>query len=913
MSICPDAGNTFNFEGRKLSKKAGWFLPLECSRGCFWCGRRAYECHRDSQRAERGSADFALQSNRRKRKAWSLEQKLFIIQLKDEKPGISLDGLCKCFQDAFQEEIARQTLSDWLQPKNVQKLKEHAHHAVGRTKQSQKRCRKLRLSVEKGGVGNDRCVSLKLETALYLWVKQQQLKGHSLEDNVETVVAKAKQLADHPQLKRSIPDGYDFNAEWHSGFCQRFKLKLRDGQVISTRTTGLANHSFVPPPQQKNVLDHSVSAEIVRERLSAFLQCIPFERFELPVGSENVFALHQIQLMYRQLPTSEAKMAEEQAQAALEAVPDVSAAEKRSPCITIGLAANSMGTEKLPPLVIGSSHRPKAFPRGYNVQQAHGMHYYWNKNSVLLPLAFDDWLWKMNSHYRTLGRRIVLLVDDDLSHVIPDIALKIEGGFKLYSLPYIAVVFLPLLGRRASNVPPNDSEVEGKTLLHSIERNIGKQFKIRYRKMHVNAIGVTLTRAAKNAIAAGLAPGVSNALAGAPPAPDSATKEKFVPTFVEALKWIEVAWEQIPQLVIKNSWCATRLVEDKDANELQIQHQNASSTTSFYQHLLERDLEEATKTLQLALDEVKKANSFSPAHRRLYSGDNKLLDAKAYYQFPLEDKRRLSREVTLMTEEQLIGLVMSDNEAGLKDLRDDDQVPIRPKITAMDAHKKSVALWKHITWHSAVFTAEERDAMGGLVQKFSRHSKDKKSIRPNAGPTSWDKPALRGIERGITSFVTRPGELKEEKDANSEATNQLKANLKAQTRQIKKLEGTVSRQEKEIAILKQQLALQLQVQQAGQQTYAHTTQPASSIPKTYAHTTQPTTSIPKTYAHTTQPTTNIPNTYVHTTQPSTSIPPPPMAVPLPMPASINPPPPPPGMPPASTYAPPGRVGNRLVR
>ena len=54
--------------------------------------------------------------------------------------------------------------------------------------------------------------------------------------------------------------------------------------------------------------------------------------------------------------------------------------------------------------------------------------------------------------------------------------------------------------------------------------------------------------------AAGLAPGVSNALAGAPPAPDSATKEKFVPTFVEALKWIEVAWEQIPQLVIKNSW-----------------------------------------------------------------------------------------------------------------------------------------------------------------------------------------------------------------------------------------------------------------------------------------------------------------------------------------------------------------------
>ena len=156
----------------------------------------------------------ASHPNRRKRKAWSLEQKLFIIQLKDEKPGISLDGLCKCFRESFQEEIARQTLSDWLQPKNVQKLKEHAHHAVGRTKQSQKRCRKLRLSAEKGGPGSERCISLKLETVLYLWYKQQLAKISAADNTREPVLSKedvlekAREMALHPSLKRTVPDGY---------------------------------------------------------------------------------------------------------------------------------------------------------------------------------------------------------------------------------------------------------------------------------------------------------------------------------------------------------------------------------------------------------------------------------------------------------------------------------------------------------------------------------------------------------------------------------------------------------------------------------------------------------------------------------------------------------------------------------
>jgi hypothetical protein len=75
---------------------------------------------------------------------------------------------------------------------------------------------------------------------------------------------------------------------------------------------------FVPPPPQKSILDKTVSAEIIRERLSAFLQCIPFERFELPVASENVFALHQFSLLHRQVPTTNAKMVEEARQSLTE-------------------------------------------------------------------------------------------------------------------------------------------------------------------------------------------------------------------------------------------------------------------------------------------------------------------------------------------------------------------------------------------------------------------------------------------------------------------------------------------------------------------------------------------------------------------------------------------------------------------
>jgi hypothetical protein len=50
---------------------------------------------------------------------------------------------------------------------------------------------------------------------------------------------------------------------------------------------------------------------------------------------------------------------------------------------------------------------------------------------------------------------------------------------------------------------------------------------------------------------------VSSAVAAA------VAKASFTPTFVDTLKWVEKSWEAVPVPVIKNSWCATRLVADK--------------------------------------------------------------------------------------------------------------------------------------------------------------------------------------------------------------------------------------------------------------------------------------------------------------------------------------------------------------
>jgi hypothetical protein len=64
------------------------------------------------------------------RKAWSSEQKLFAITLKETHRNISLNELLALFRAKFGTEVSKETVCDWLQPKNVLKLKAQTQECV---------------------------------------------------------------------------------------------------------------------------------------------------------------------------------------------------------------------------------------------------------------------------------------------------------------------------------------------------------------------------------------------------------------------------------------------------------------------------------------------------------------------------------------------------------------------------------------------------------------------------------------------------------------------------------------------------------------------------------------------------------------------------------------------------------------
>jgi len=101
--------------------------------------------------------------------------------------------------------------------------------------------------------------------------------------------------------------------------------------------------------------------------------------------------------------------------------------------ITIGVACNADGSEKLPLLFIGRFAKPRCF--GRRTPQAHGFDYHFNKTAWMTMIIFDQydsliclqaitdltsirWLRNLDIKFRNENRRICLLVDNFSAHYI---------------------------------------------------------------------------------------------------------------------------------------------------------------------------------------------------------------------------------------------------------------------------------------------------------------------------------------------------------------------------------------------------------------------------------------------------------------------------------------------------------------
>ena len=90
-----------------------------------------------------------------------------------------------------------------------------------------------------------------------------------------------------------------------------------------------------------------------------------------------------------------------------------SGTKKSKERVTIGLCANATGTDKLRPILIGKSKKPRPFK---NFEPSLYVDYQYNKKAWMTSPIFCDWMDKLNTRMKNEGRNIALVIDNASSH-----------------------------------------------------------------------------------------------------------------------------------------------------------------------------------------------------------------------------------------------------------------------------------------------------------------------------------------------------------------------------------------------------------------------------------------------------------------------------------------------------------------
>lgn len=206
-----------------------------------------------------------------------------------------------------------------------------------------------------------------LEMALYEFVLEYQEKT-SITDMI--ILEKAKKLF----MDMNIQDEeLKFSNGWLTRFKKRHGISLRKlhGESASVETSEL---------------------NVFRAQLSAII-----DNYE-PC---DVFNMDETGLFYRMEPSKSL------------GTKSLKGRKKDKDRITIGLCANMDGSEKLEPIVIGKSIKPRCF-KGINTSTL-GVRYYANLKAWMTRQVFTEWLKQFNCKMH--GRKVLLLIDNAPSHI----------------------------------------------------------------------------------------------------------------------------------------------------------------------------------------------------------------------------------------------------------------------------------------------------------------------------------------------------------------------------------------------------------------------------------------------------------------------------------------------------------------
>lgn len=177
--------------------------------------------------------------------------------------------------------------------------------------------------------------------------------------------------------------------------------------------------------------------------------------------------------------------------------------------LTFLFCANALGTERMPPMIIGKAKKPRAFNK--KTGQQLGFDYWNNKKSWMTSSLFFEWLRRFNEFIaRTNGRKVLLLIDNCSAHGTEDSIPKLSN---------VAVKFLP--ANTTSKLQPLDA-------------GIIAAWKVRYRKMQYERALDLLQDEGKNI---------------------------YKVDQLTAMKYGKALWNDLPSAVLFNCWRTTGLLD----------------------------------------------------------------------------------------------------------------------------------------------------------------------------------------------------------------------------------------------------------------------------------------------------------------------------------------------------------------
>ena len=299
-----------------------------------------------------------------------------------------------------------------------------------------------------------------------LFMKMNDLLDHDVIVTDKILISKAKDISNYfTEIKES---GFNFSQGWLQGFKLRYGIKQRIKHGESA----------------------SVSQEVVENGRKKM------QEITSHYALSDIYNMDETGLFYRLKPGK--TLADK----------PVSGTKNSKDRLTVGLCMNADGTDKLKPIIINKSKRPRSFGKIFNPQTI--CFYYHNNKAWMNMMVFKDWVIHLNNKMVRLKRKIVLLLDNAGGH---NISKSLESTLLNIKIAY----FSP---NCTSHLQPADA-------------GIIKSFKSHYASQLVNFYVEQI---------------------------DDDKIDLIMPDVKQCMYMIKYAWGRVSEETIKNCWLKTKIL-----------------------------------------------------------------------------------------------------------------------------------------------------------------------------------------------------------------------------------------------------------------------------------------------------------------------------------------------------------------